>query len=102
MLRSAIRFTAFERVSGCLQEGEGKVHVLNALAAGTVAGAAESATCLTPLQNMQIKMTEDANSLRHTRIFRYNNITSYCCITDGKEARWGVRSHVAGSCGSAL
>lgn len=55
---SAIRFTTFERVSGWLQEGQGKVHAINALAAGTVAGVAESATCLTPLQNIQIKMMQ--------------------------------------------
>ncbi|CAM9585552.1 unnamed protein product [Scytosiphon promiscuus] len=56
--RSAIRFTTFERVSGWLQEDQGKVKVVNALAAGTVAGAVESATCLTPLQNIQIKMMQ--------------------------------------------
>lgn len=56
--RSAIRFTTFERVSGWLQEDQGKVKAVNALAAGTVAGAVESATCLTPLQNIQIKMMQ--------------------------------------------
>ncbi|CAM9366730.1 unnamed protein product [Ectocarpus fasciculatus] len=56
--RSAIRFTTFERVSEWLQEGQGKVDAVNALAAGTVAGAIESATCLTPLQNIQIKMMQ--------------------------------------------
>lgn len=55
---SAIRFTTFERVSGWLQEGQGKVDAINALAAGTVAGAVESSTCLTPLQNIQIKMMQ--------------------------------------------
>lgn len=68
--RSAIRFTTFERVSGWLQKGGGKVNTLNALAAGTVAGVIESAACLTPLQNIQIKMTQDANSQRQSRIYR--------------------------------
>lgn len=68
--RSAIRFTTFERVSGWLQEGQGEVHILNALAAGTLAGAVESATCLTPLQNIQIKMTQDADAPRQARMYR--------------------------------
>ncbi|CAN0383589.1 unnamed protein product, partial [Laminaria digitata] len=66
--RSAIRFTTFERVSGWLQEGQGEVHIVNALAAGTLAGAVESATCLTPLQNIQIKMTQDADAPRQARM----------------------------------
>lgn len=69
--RSAIRFTTFERVSGWLQEGQGQVHVFNALTAGTLAGAVESATCLTPLQNIQIKMTQDADAPRQARMYRY-------------------------------
>eukprot|EP00904_Undaria_pinnatifida_P004440 jgi/Undpi1/13998/HiC_scaffold_9.g03649.m1 len=68
--RSAIRFTTFEHVSGWLQEGDGEAHVLNALAAGTLAGAVESATCLTPLQNIQIKMTQDADAPRQARMYR--------------------------------
>ncbi|CAM9887852.1 unnamed protein product [Sphacelaria rigidula] len=43
---------------------------MNALAAGTVAGAMESAVCLTPLQNIQIKMTQDMNSPQQSRIYR--------------------------------
>lgn len=46
------------RQTGWLQEDQGKVHAVNALAAGTVAGIVESATCLTPLQNIQIKMMQ--------------------------------------------
>lgn len=65
-----MRFTVFERVSGWLQEGNGEVHTMNALVAGTVAGAAESGTCLTPLQNIQIKMTQDADPTRQTRMYR--------------------------------
>ncbi|CAM9203956.1 unnamed protein product [Ascophyllum nodosum] len=68
--RSAIRFTTYERVSGLLQEGDGQVHMVNALVAGTVAGAAESSTCLTPLQNIQIRMTQDGDAPRHARIYR--------------------------------
>lgn len=70
MARSAIRFTTYERVSGWLQGGHGKVDVLNALVAGTTAGAAESALCLTPLQNVQIRMTQDANAPRDARVYR--------------------------------
>ena len=81
--RSAIRFTTYERVSDMLQEGDGQVHMVNALVAGTVAGAAESSTCLTPLQNIQIRMTQDGDAPRHARIYRCAN----CSYSERKQTR---------------
>ncbi|CAM9570989.1 unnamed protein product [Chrysoparadoxa australica] len=71
MPRSAIRFTTYESLVHRLEGPTGDVSQLKAMAAGTVAGAVESATCLTPLQCIQIKMTHDTNIVeRGSRRFK--------------------------------
>ncbi|CAM9264696.1 unnamed protein product [Discosporangium mesarthrocarpum] len=70
--RSAIRFMTFENVATQLQGGQGELSPLIALGAGTVAGVTESALCLTPLQNIQIRMTQDSIAEKGSKRYRWD------------------------------
>ena len=75
--KSAIRFTVFEKVSAELEtvssrgatagtaarsrSGHESGQLGRDVAAGIIAGVVEAFTCLTPCQNLSIKMTHDAN-----------------------------------------
>ena len=73
--RSALRFTVFQKTNSALHGVSKETGlelaptILNA-SAGLVAGAVEGVLCLTPMQNLSVRMTHDANLSLQQQRFR--------------------------------
>eukprot|EP00941_MAST-03F_sp_MAST-3F-sp1_P003970 g3970.t1 len=69
--RNAVRFSAFEAFSKPLRKIFPESNIIRDVIAGLLAGSVESFLTLSPMQNISLKLTHDANKPLHQRRF-YN------------------------------